>query len=110
MATETASHILCECVTSAELKFHHLGKSFTEPNNYDEIPLCKILYFVRGMGLLADIHAQLIKKWLWYKGCLVCPHHLYSHFLSGHDCFLPHLLQVIIHSSSCHLMLHSLNY
>jgi hypothetical protein len=25
-----------------------------EPSNYDEIPLCKILYFVRGMGLLAE--------------------------------------------------------
>jgi len=25
-----------------------------EPSDYDEIPLCKILYFVRGMGLLAE--------------------------------------------------------
>jgi hypothetical protein len=24
-----------------------------EPNDYDEILLCKTLYFVRGMGLLA---------------------------------------------------------
>jgi hypothetical protein len=27
---------------------------FMEPSNYDEIPLRKILYFVRGMGLLAE--------------------------------------------------------
>jgi hypothetical protein len=49
--TETASHILHECVSLAELKLHCLGKYFMEPSNYDEIPLCKILYFVRGTTL-----------------------------------------------------------
>jgi hypothetical protein len=27
---------------------------FLEPGNYDEIPLCKILYFVRGTALLVE--------------------------------------------------------
>jgi hypothetical protein len=53
METETASHILL-CVALAGLKFCHLRKHFMEPSDYDEIPLCKILYFVRGMGLLAE--------------------------------------------------------
>jgi len=39
METETASHILCECVALAELRFRH----FMELSNYGEIPLCKIL-------------------------------------------------------------------
>jgi hypothetical protein len=28
--------------------------TFMKPNNYDDIPLYKILYFVRGTGLLAE--------------------------------------------------------
>jgi hypothetical protein len=27
---------------------------FTEPSDYDGIPLCKILYLVRGTGLQAE--------------------------------------------------------
>jgi hypothetical protein len=39
-----------------KLKFHHLGDFFffLEPCDYDEILLCKILYFARGMGLLVE--------------------------------------------------------
>jgi hypothetical protein len=39
----------------------YLNSNFTdkvnilkEPSDHDEIPLCKILYFVRGMGLLVE--------------------------------------------------------
>jgi hypothetical protein len=38
----------------AEFKFWSLGKFFMEQSDFEEIPLCKILYFVRGMGLLAE--------------------------------------------------------
>jgi hypothetical protein len=38
----------------AEFRFRRLGNVFMEPSYYDEIPLCKVLYFVRGMGLLAE--------------------------------------------------------
>lgn len=38
----------------AESRFCHLGKRLIEPSMYNEIPLCKILYFARGMGLLAE--------------------------------------------------------
>jgi hypothetical protein len=46
--TETTSYMLCECVALAELIFCHLRKHFMELCDYDEIPLCKILYFLRG--------------------------------------------------------------
>jgi hypothetical protein len=52
--TETASHILCKCVAVAGLRLCPLGKHFTELSNYDEIPLCKILHFVKTKGLLAE--------------------------------------------------------
>jgi hypothetical protein len=36
-----------------EFKFHRLGEYFfMKPSDCDEIKLCKILYFVRDMGLL----------------------------------------------------------
>jgi hypothetical protein len=54
MGTETALHILCKCVTLDELRFHRLDKHFMRTSDYDSFPLCKILYFVRGMGLLVE--------------------------------------------------------
>jgi hypothetical protein len=51
METETALHMLCECVALTELRFCRLGKQFIEPSNYNEIPPCKIPYFVRCMGI-----------------------------------------------------------
>jgi hypothetical protein len=50
---DTASYILYECEDSAGSRPHHLGKHFMETSDYDKIPLCEILYFIRGMVLLA---------------------------------------------------------
>jgi hypothetical protein len=38
----------------AEFKFRRLGEHFCERSDYEEILLCKILYFIRGAGLLAE--------------------------------------------------------
>jgi hypothetical protein len=38
----------------SQFKFRHFGKHFMEPRDYDETPLCKIPYFARGKGLLAE--------------------------------------------------------
>jgi hypothetical protein len=38
----------------AELKFRRLWKHFMEPSDYDKTTLCKILYFFRSTGLLAE--------------------------------------------------------
>jgi hypothetical protein len=51
---ETASHILSECVALAKLRFCQLGKHFMTPSDYDEIPLCKVPYFIRGLELLVE--------------------------------------------------------
>jgi hypothetical protein len=62
----------------AELKFRRLGNIFMEPSDYDEIPLCKVLYFVRGTDYRrnkADGDAQLVRKWLECMGRLVLPPH-----------------------------------
>jgi hypothetical protein len=50
---EAASHGLCVCEAVAKLRFCWFGKHFMKPGDYDEIPLCKILCFVWGTGLLA---------------------------------------------------------
>jgi hypothetical protein len=47
---------------SAELRPCCLGKHFMEPSNCDKILLCKILYFIGSMGLLAEW-----KRW----GCTI---------------------------------------
>jgi hypothetical protein len=38
----------------ADFKIRRLGKYFMETSDYDEIPSRKILYTVRGTGLLAE--------------------------------------------------------
>jgi hypothetical protein len=55
METEIASHILCERVALAEKKFHHLEMHFKKPSDYNEIPLCKILYFIKRYGTTGRI-------------------------------------------------------
>jgi hypothetical protein len=51
---ETALHTLCECEATAELKFGCLSEHFMDLSDYDEIPLCKILYIIGGTELLMD--------------------------------------------------------
>jgi hypothetical protein len=38
----------------AEFRFRRLGKLFTETNSCDKIVLCKVVYFVRDTGLMAE--------------------------------------------------------
>jgi hypothetical protein len=74
--THTATHIVCQCVTIAELIFRRLDRQFMEPSDYDEISLCKIPYFVRGTGLLAELsrwRCTIDRKLSWCKGRLVRP-------------------------------------
>jgi hypothetical protein len=78
MATGKASHIPCEYAVLAEFRFCRLGKHFMEPNDYEEIPLCKILYFVKGMGLLAWRHT-IGQKMVTVQGLPCAPTHSYSH-------------------------------
>jgi hypothetical protein len=47
LETETASHVLCDG--------HYLGRHCLNPGDYQEISLSKIVCFIAGTGLLADL-------------------------------------------------------
>jgi hypothetical protein len=49
---ESATHILCDCEAVAHIRFHHLGQFFMEPSDYYDAPICKVLHFIRGVGLI----------------------------------------------------------
>jgi hypothetical protein len=49
---ESATHILCDCVAIAYLKFRHLGQFFMEPSDYYDAPIDKVLQVIRGVGLI----------------------------------------------------------
>jgi hypothetical protein len=53
-ASETASHVLCDCEALATLRFRHLGHHFMEPGGFEDISVSKILHFVQGAGLLNE--------------------------------------------------------
>jgi hypothetical protein len=45
-------HILCDCEAVAYTRFHHLGQYFMESSDYYDIPIDKVLHFIRSMGLI----------------------------------------------------------
>jgi hypothetical protein len=51
-ASETASHILCDCETLATLSYRNLGCYFLEPGDLGDISVSKVLHFVQGAELL----------------------------------------------------------
>jgi hypothetical protein len=44
---ESATHTLCDCEAISHLRFRHLGQFFMEPNDYYDVPLNKVLHFIR---------------------------------------------------------------
>jgi hypothetical protein len=53
-ASETASHILCDCETLATLRFRHLGRHFMKPGDFADISVSKVLQFVQSAGQLNE--------------------------------------------------------
>jgi hypothetical protein len=53
-ASETASHVLCDCEALTTLSFRHLGCHFMKPGDFENISVSKILHFVEGLGLLNE--------------------------------------------------------
>jgi hypothetical protein len=49
---ESATHILCDCEAIANLRFRHLGQFFTEPSDYYDAPINRVLHFIRSVGLI----------------------------------------------------------
>jgi hypothetical protein len=50
-ADESAIHVLCDCEALAYLRFRHLGKFFMEPGDFYDVPIGKVLNFIRSVGL-----------------------------------------------------------
>jgi hypothetical protein len=44
--------ILCDCEAVAHVRFRHLGQFSMEPSDYYDAPVCKVLHFIRGVGLI----------------------------------------------------------
>jgi hypothetical protein len=50
-ADESATHVLCDCEALAHLRFRHLGQFFMEPGDFYDVPIGKVLLFIRSVGL-----------------------------------------------------------
>jgi hypothetical protein len=48
------SAILCDCEAIAYLRFRHLGHYFMEPGDYHDVPIRKVLRFIRSVGLTKE--------------------------------------------------------
>jgi hypothetical protein len=53
-ASETASHVPCDCEALATSRFRYLGHYFMKPGDFEDISVSKILHFAQGMGLLNE--------------------------------------------------------
>jgi hypothetical protein len=47
---ESITHILCDC--EAYLRFRHLDQFFMETSDYYDIPINKVLHFIRSVRLI----------------------------------------------------------
>jgi hypothetical protein len=50
-ADESDTHILCDCEALVHLRFRHLGQFFMEPGDFYDVPIGKVLHFIRSVGL-----------------------------------------------------------
>jgi hypothetical protein len=50
-ADESATHVLCDCEALAHLRFRYLGQFFMEPGDFYDVPIGKVLHFIRSVGL-----------------------------------------------------------
>jgi hypothetical protein len=50
-ADESAIHVLCDCEALAHLRFRHLGQFLMEPGDFYDVPIGKVLHFIRSVGL-----------------------------------------------------------
>jgi hypothetical protein len=49
---ESATHVLCDWEAIVHLRFRHLGQFFMEPSDYYDVPISKVLHFIRSVGLI----------------------------------------------------------
>jgi hypothetical protein len=46
------THILSDCEAIDYLRFRHMGQFFSEPSDYYDAPINKVLHFIRSLGLI----------------------------------------------------------
>jgi hypothetical protein len=51
---ELITHILCDCEAVTHFRFRYLCQSFMEPSDFYDAPICKVLHFIRSVGLMKD--------------------------------------------------------
>jgi hypothetical protein len=51
---ESSIHILCDCEAVAYTRFRHLGQYFMEPSDYYDVPIDKVVHFIRSVRLIKD--------------------------------------------------------
>jgi hypothetical protein len=78
-ASETASHVLCDCYTLATLRYWHLGWHFTEQMTED-ISVSRILHFVLryGAAWCTNTGAEQRIKYGQSACVTMCPPSVYS--------------------------------
>jgi hypothetical protein len=50
-ADESATHVPCDCEALAHPRFRHLGQFFMEPGDFYDVPIGKVLHFIRSVVL-----------------------------------------------------------
>jgi hypothetical protein len=50
-ADESATHVLCDYEALAHLRFRHLGQFFIELGDFYDVPIGKVLHFIRSVRL-----------------------------------------------------------
>jgi hypothetical protein len=53
-ASDTASHVFCDCEALATSRFTHLGHHFMKPGDFEDISVSKIPHFAQGEGQLNE--------------------------------------------------------
>jgi hypothetical protein len=49
---ESATQVLCDCEAIAHLRFRHLGQFFTDPSDYYDVSISKVLHSIRSVRLI----------------------------------------------------------
>jgi len=74
-ASETASHILCDCKALATLRYRHCGHHLMKSADYENISISKIVHFVQGAGMLneraEELHKTSITVNWWPPTCIL---------------------------------------
>jgi hypothetical protein len=61
-ASETASHVHCDCKALAVLRFRHLGRHFLKPGAFADTTVSKVLHFFKLYGAAECLNKGLQRR------------------------------------------------